>query len=123
MDKYVHDWFNGINRNTSVSGNGYNKLRTYCMFKPEFSVEEYCRIILPRKHMSALCKFRCGVAPIRIETGKYENFSVEKLVCPFCPNYVEDEKHVLLNCALYDDLRKSLFNCAVKSNGNFKNLS
>ncbi|XP_053402804.1 uncharacterized protein LOC128558049 [Mercenaria mercenaria] len=122
MEKYVQDWFNGINRITSNSGKGNNKLRTYCTFKSEFIVEDYCKIILPRKHMSALCKFRCGVAPIRIESGRYENLQVENRICPFCPNIVEDEKHVILKCSLYNDLRESLFSYVVKNNENFKNL-
>ena len=28
---------------------------------------------MPLRHRSAFAKFRCGVAPLRIETGRYEN--------------------------------------------------
>lgn len=46
MEKYFQDWFSGINRNTSVRGNGSDKLRTYCTFKAEFFVEECCKKLL-----------------------------------------------------------------------------
>ena len=37
-----------------------------------YSVENCCKMILPGRHRAAFSKFRCGVAPIRIETGLYE---------------------------------------------------
>lgn len=40
-----------------------------------------------------------------------------RIVCPFCPNKVEDEKDILLKCVLV--MYGSLFS----SNENFKNLS
>ena len=73
--------------------------------------------------MSALCKFRCDVAPIRLEPGRYENLRVEERFCPFCPNTVEDEKHVILNCKLYDDIRDSLYKTVVAHNSDFPYLS
>ena len=44
----------------------------YKLFKTQFAVEKYCKIILPPRHRAAFSKFRCGVAPLRIETGRYE---------------------------------------------------
>ena len=49
----------------------------------------------------------CGVAPIRIETGRYENLSVDERKCPFCNN-TEDEGHFLFTCHLYEDIRLEL---------------
>ena len=48
-----------------------------------------------RSHRSALAKFRCGVAPIRSETGRYENLSVNERFCPFCLDCIEDVCHVI----------------------------
>ena len=62
--------------------------------------------------ISAFAKFRCGVAPIRIETGRYEGLSIEERICPFCSD-IEDEKHVLLDCKVYNDLRTSLLDKAL----------
>ena len=48
-------------------------------------------IRLPLKHRSAFAKFRCGVAPIRIETGRYEGLDFNSRTCPLCRNAIEDE--------------------------------
>ena len=43
-----------------------------------------------------MAKFRCGVAPLRIETGRFERLSVEDRLCFHCygDGLVEDELHV-----------------------------
>ena len=75
-------------------------------------MEKYCLMILPPSHRSAFC--RCGVAPLRIETGRYENLREEDRKCPFCKTMVENEIHVICDCTLYAgplyaDLRDKLF--------------
>lgn len=120
MEKYVTDWSTSINSVIGVSGRGRNKLRTYCTFKFKFQTEVYCKMILPTRHRSALCKFRCGVAPLRIETGRYENLPLDERKCPFC-NVLEDESHVLLECSLYDDLRAVLLEKASLYENDFRN--
>ena len=52
---------------------------------------------------------RLGVAPIRIETGRYERLSVSERICFHCKSCVEDELHVLINCPLYDELRSNFY--------------
>jgi hypothetical protein len=123
MDKYVCDWKQLINRSVGSSGRGRNKLRTYCTFKKDYSVENYCTMIMPPLHRSAFCKFRCGVAPIRLETGRYENLSEQNRTCPFCVNNVESESHVILQCSLYDDYRRNLFHKAAAVDPEFYNKS
>jgi hypothetical protein len=65
------------------------------------------------KYRSAFAKFRAGVAPLRIETGKYERLEVNERLCFNCSklgiNVVEDEKHVLLQCPGYADIRQSIY--------------
>jgi hypothetical protein len=53
-----------------MTGNGQNKLRTYELFKSEYGVENDCKVLVPFNDRSAFAKFRCGVAPIRLETLK-----------------------------------------------------
>ena len=68
-------------------------------------------MVLPPSHRAALSKFRCGVgrvAPIRLETGRFEGLPVDRRLCPFC-HVVENEIHVLLYCSLYNDIRNVLF--------------
>ncbi len=43
-----------------------------------FSVEHYVRNIMSKKYRSAFAKFRSGVAPICIETGRYEGMEEKK---------------------------------------------
>ena len=90
MHKFTEEWSSTLNTDTSRRGNGGNKLRTYKLFKSEFKVEDYCKMLLPLKNRSSFAKFRCGVAPIRIETGRYEGLSVEERICPFCSD-IEDK--------------------------------
>ena len=64
-----------------------------------------------KKYRSAYAKFRCGVAPLKIETGRYavNRVPVEEWLCEAC-NSVEDEFHVLTKCPLYRDARGICFN-------------
>ena len=49
---------------------------------------------MPPKHRSAISPFRCDIALIRKETGRYKNLRDNERVCPFC-DCIEDESHVL----------------------------
>ena len=67
-------WLTSTDNEQGVSGKGQNKLRTYRLMKREYKTENYCLSRLPLRQRSAFAKFRCGVAPTRIETGRYEGF-------------------------------------------------
>ena len=69
-----------------------------------------------------MAKFRTGVAPIRIETGRYEGLSEVERTCTFCKDYIEDEIHVIFDCNLYNDIRTELFQYAKEVNNNFNSL-
>ena len=92
---------------------------TYKLFKEVFETEMYLSKNIPSRYRSAFAKFRCGVAPLRIETGRYENKNVNERVCFICHDQIENEKQVLLDCPLYADLRESLFNEVKRSNVDF----
>ncbi len=81
--------------------------RTYSLFKNDFLTEPYLKCIMNFKHRSAITKFRCGVAPIRLATGRYEHLNVDERVCPVCNTEVETE-HVLTRCHAYIDFRNEL---------------
>ena len=52
-----------------------------------------------------MAKFRCGVVPIKLETGRYNGAPVNNRICEMCDEgVVEDEFHVILNCSKYNDL-------------------
>ena len=56
-----------------------NKLQTYRVFKTEYKTEGYINLALPRLHRSSYAIFRCGVAPLRIETGRYQRLALLSL--------------------------------------------
>ena len=72
--------------------------------------EPYVSITVPEKYRSAYAKFRCGVAPIKIETCRYgiNRIPVNERLCESCDS-VEDEYHVLMQCPKYDDTRTVVF--------------
>lgn len=116
-------WHEDLNRNSARHGTGGNKLRTYRKFKQVYGTENYVTCLLPRSHRSALAKFRSGVAPLRLETGRYERLAINDRICIFCENQsVESEEHVLLSCTMYDDLRDRLFCEIEKTFCHFRSL-
>jgi len=104
------EWYAKIRRDDAIRGSGRNKLRTYKTFKEEYKTEPYVYEIIPKHHRSALAKFRSGVAPLRIETGRYERNAVpaDQRKCFNCLDNVEDEFHVVMHCPVYNDLRQEL---------------
>ena len=103
MGEFKNSWYMIIHIPVGPSRRGGNKLRTYALFTSFFETESYCKMIMPLPLL-----LRCRVAPLRIETGRFENKPLEERKCPFCDN-VESEQHVLLDCCMYDDLRADLF--------------
>ena len=71
------------------------KLRTYKLFKITFETELYLSKTINYRYRSAFAKFRCGVAPLRIETGRYVSKEVNEWVCFICNDQIEDEKRVI----------------------------
>ena len=76
-----------------------------------------------KKHVSAFDKFRAGVAPLRIDTGRYEGLEKLQRVCPFCKNAAEDEFRVIFDSNLYEELRHELFRSALARNIFFENMT
>ena len=116
MHKYVSIWTNNVNAEVGPSGRGRNKLRTYRQFKETFAVETYVTSTLPLRHRSALAKFRCGTAPLRLETGRYENIPENLRICPLCKLDIENESHVLFHCDAYNSVRIDLISKANEIN-------
>ena len=104
-DNMENTWVQDLNRHSASTGTGRNKLRTYRTFKSQYKTEPYLNCIMPKTHRSAYAKFRCGMAPIRLETGRYERLDESDRTCFQCPDMVENEQHVLLACPLYNDIR------------------
>ena len=72
-------------------------------------MEQYCKTIMPTSHHSVFAKFRCAVAPLRLETGRCEGLPAHERICPFFRTDVENELHVIIKCEIYETIRESLF--------------
>ena len=120
FDLFKRNWKNELDKINRPNGSR-SKLRTYCSFKQSFGTETYLSISIPKHHRSALAKFRCGVAPIRLERGRYEKLPEEERKCFACDS-VENECHVICECPVYDDLRNFLFSKASDVIQNFNSL-
>ncbi len=84
-----------------------------------FSVEHYVRNIMSKNYRSA-----CRVAPIRIETGRYVGMEEKDRICLLCDhNIIESERHVIMSCPVYNELRGELFTHAAHFELNFNNIN
>ena len=104
MYVYIQQQKTDLQRPTRKTGPGGIKLRLYRTFKTHFETEPYVKSSMSKQHRCALARMRCEVAPLKLETGRYENIPLELRTCT---NMVEDEKHVLLACPLYTQLQHS----------------
>ncbi len=95
------------------------KLRTYCKFKTVFETEEYVTFNHNRKERSLLAQFRLGILPLCVETGRYTRLPLEERVCFNCNGIIEDEKHFLLDCPVYNDLRLNFLDKVKRNFPNF----
>ena len=59
---------------------------------------------MPKQLRSILAQFRCGILPLKIETGRYHGEPVEEGICNFCcKNSVQNKIPFLLHCPLYNE--------------------
>ncbi len=53
---------------------------------------------------------KCGTAPLRVETGRYENIVSNDRICQLCDcGNVEDERHILISCTALNYERRNLY--------------
>ena len=110
-------------RNNRVNG---NKLRTYRLFKDTLEVEPYLLLNQHRLQRRSLAMLRIGVLPLEVETGRYARPAtpLDERLCQLCTlNVVEDEKHFMLQCPLYEDQRQSMLQRASVLNEHFNSLN
>ena len=81
------------------------KLRTYNSFKTSFGRENYVALGMCKHLRSILAQFRCGILPLRIETGRYHGEPVEDTLCKLCSRTVQKTKFTLY---MYTDFRSKL---------------
>ena len=111
-----------------------HKMRTYALCKPTFKLkfETYLQCVESTYERQLLARFRMGVLPLRIETGRYElcgfggtkkGLPVEFRVCRCCDLCkVEDEIHFLLECPTFEQPRRELIKISLHSIPGFGSL-
>merc|ERR1712081_11278 len=92
-------WWQGVQES--------KKLRTYRLVKNELKLEGYLEN-KDKKGRREMARMRSGTNVLRIETGRQlvQKEKLEERRCWFGCDAVEDEKHFLLNCTMYDDIIK-----------------
>ena len=77
--------------------------------KTNYGLENYIAFNLSRQEISYLAQFRCGILPLRVETGRFKNEPLSERKCTFCDQEsVEDEFHFILHCPKYNIERQNL---------------
>ena len=86
------------------------KLVTFIEIHDRSDIRGIVRHNLSRSNRSILTKFKCGVLPILVETGRYTDIPREKRTCKLCTkNVTETEEHFLLECEGLTDVRDECF--------------
>jgi len=89
------------------------KLRTYVILKDNVDVEHYVKYCYNRQNRSLMAQLRCGILPLRIETGRFCGLAVEDRLCEICKSgKIEDEIHFVVECPKYLEERISMYNAA-----------
>ena len=110
-EQHLIKWTDTLWKDSNNPANS-TKLRLYRLFKTSFRCEPYLST-MPSSHLrKALCRFRIGCHPLRIETARYQRPvppPFERL-CEQCTvECVENEIHFLTECAKFTDLREILY--------------
>lgn len=112
VDIFHQESFESIRRDDS-------KLRKYALIKVERGFETYLTDIRNIHIRNSVTKFRLSNHNLMIEKGRHKKIHREHRFCPFCPNMVEDEFHLLFFCPLYRHLRTLFLNPNGNHNFNF----
>jgi hypothetical protein len=71
----------------------------YKNIKRNLRTENYLCMNIPKFQRSLLAQIRCGILPIRIETGRYRGEALDDRICTMCTlDCIEDEYHFLKYC-------------------------
>ena len=122
VKRYFKFWYDRVNNDVSCCPSkkqtqGRNKLRTYKLIKNDYKMGTYLYHISDREVRRDLTKLRRRNHSLLIEQGRYSKLEVAVRLCEKC-NKVEDEIriHFLIECKLYDSMRKKFFSDGFSDN-------
>ena len=88
-----------------------SKLDFNNLCKTECKAECFLWKVNNGQHRSLLAQLRCGVLPLKLETGRYLNIPRDLRLCVLCSaNSIESEVHFLLHCFKYQEIRTAFYN-------------
>ena len=100
-----------------------SKLKTLSLLKEQPGREKYLTEVSHPKHRGAMTKLRLSSHSLEIERGRYRYPRVlpEDRHCSYCKQQqglatVEDEKHFLLSCPMYKELREEFLPNTILNN-------
>jgi len=92
------------------------KLRTYRQIKTKLQFENTYLMMRDREAREVMTRLRGGTNELRVETGRYaitnrdRPLAVHERRCLICMSgEIEDETHFMLDCFVYEDVRKKMF--------------
>ncbi len=79
--------------------------------------------MLPKYEKSIFAQLRCGILPLRVETGRFSRTPLEDRKCEMCDlDVIEDEQHFICTCPLYSQERQVLYHKINNLHPDFNNL-
>ena len=114
---YDIHWSQEINRSP--------KAIFYTLFKSSTFHEKYLFTVKNIKHRKSLSRLRLSNHPLMIEKGRHLRPQIERneRKCFVCKGDVEDEKHFVIKCPLYEKERSILFQACRENSVNFDLLN
>ena len=100
---------------------GGNKLKTYRLFKHNFSFAPYL-LYLSEEKRKLLTPFRISAHKLEIEHGRYHKLPIANRICGLCKTEVGDEIHFLLQCATLNKTRSNFIKYISDKFQNFSKL-
>ena len=96
IEKFIEEW------NEKLANS--ERFVIYRSFKYIFRFEHFLNNITIKRFRDAFIRFRLGINDLGINK-RFSINSEQQKMCPFCPNMLEDETHVLFVCPKYCTLR------------------
>ena len=120
LENFKYTFSNIVTQNWLTDLTKKPKLRTYQSMKAHLNAEYYVKCFIPKHKRSLLAQIRCGILPLKIETGRFQQIPLELRLCILCNlQEVETEEHFVCRCTKFQSLREKLFECASKNKPNF----
>ena len=106
VDEIIAKFYDKIRNDIrNKAANGRSKYITYLQINPHLNTPTFYKDTHQFQHMSMIAKLRTSSHNLLVEMGRRTGTARERRIC-ICGNNVEDEKHFIVDCNIYDDIRR-----------------